>query len=397
MFNWMLLLIGCDDHLIDHGDDAEGPRCVGACDEIAPTARFARLTTAQWERAVQDLLSLDGPTGLSEGFIGDPLSDGFDNNAMSLSIGPERWSDHQRAAEILSEQVVHDPHLYGQVVPQDPRPDEPGVDWSETIEAESPRASATTGARFNGGYNLWSRGTLVATFDLPQDGTYLVSARVWADQAGPELASATLGVDGAVLLTTDVTAIASPSAEIIEVAVELGAGSHTVSVGFLNDFYNAYTGEDRNLLVDWLAVEGVGSVLGPSSAGPAEARAWIETFGLRAHRRPLSDDEIASYQGLFELGPELVGSGDDFADGVQLVLSAMLQSPYFLYRTELSDAPLPDGSIPLDGYEIASRLSFALWNTMPDAELFDAVADGALDTEAGVRAIAEEMISDPRA
>lgn len=398
MFNWMLVLIGCDDHLISRGaDDTTQTHCVGDCDELAPTSRFARLTTVQWEQTAQDLLYLDGPTGLSGGFIGDPLSEGFDNNALSLSVGPELWLDHQRAAEALAEQVVHDARLYGQVVPQDPRTGGAGIEWGETVEAEGPEISADNGATVNDGHLLWSTGELRASFDVPQGGTYLVSARVWADQAGPEPAAASLGIDGTDLLTSDVTAISSSSAEILEVAVELSAGSHEVSVGFLNDYYDAYTYEDRNLYVDWLALEGVGSTLGASTAGEAEAEAWIGAFGLRAHRSPLTAAQIASYQALFSLGPELVGSGDDFADGVQLVISAMLQSPHFLYRIELSDAPLPDGSIPLSGYEIASRLSFALWNTMPDEALFAEASSGALDSEAGVRAAAERMLGDERA
>ena len=69
----------------------------------------------------------------------------------------------------------------------------------------------------------------------------------------------------------------------------------------------------------------------------------LESFGKRAHRRPLTTDEVTAYTDLFDLGPELVASGDAFLDGVQVVLTAMLQSPLFLYRVEESAVADADG------------------------------------------------------
>ena len=84
-----------------------------------------------------------------------------------------------------------------------------------------------------------------------------------------------------------------------------------------------------------------------------DAAGFVRTLGRRAFRRPLTTDEEAKYQGIFALGERLYGAG--FANGAALVIRAMLQSPKFLYRSELGPA-----GAPLDGYEIASKLSFWL-------------------------------------
>jgi hypothetical protein len=111
--------------------------------------------------------------------------------------------------------------------------------------------------------------------------------------------------------------------------------------------------------------------------GDAEgkARALIRDFGRRAYRRPLTDVEIDQYVALYKQGPTLVASTDAFADGIELVVATMLQSPHFLYRTEMGAGAANGGKIQLTDHEIASRLSYALTNTMPDDALFT-LADG---------------------
>jgi hypothetical protein len=113
-------------------------------------------------------------------------------------------------------------------------------------------------------------------------------------------------------------------------------------------------------------------------------------------RRALSDAEQTRYVALYDSGSSLVETGSTHARGVQLVVEAMLQSPWFLYRVELNDAPDASGASRLSGPELASRLSFALWNMPPDAELIRA-ADAGLGTAGEVRAQAERLLSDERA
>lgn len=117
---------------------------------------------------------------------------------------------------------------------------------------------------------------------------------------------------------------------------------------------------------------------------------FITTFGRRAFRRPLTTEEIATYGAIYDQGTMMSGSGTAFAKGAALVIRAMLQSPHFLYRSELG----PAGS-PLTGYELASKLSFWLRNTTPNDALLDAAAAGQLDTPEGAVALASEMLGEP--
>ena len=120
---------------------------------------------------------------------------------------------------------------------------------------------------------------------------------------------------------------------------------------------------------------------------------FIATVGRRVYRRPLTTAEKAAYQKLFDMGPSLLGTQSAFAKGAGLVLEAMLQSPYFLYRTELGAA----GS-PLSPYEMAAKLSLWLRNTTPDDSLLDAAAGaGKLDTPDGAVAAAQKMLDEPTA
>jgi hypothetical protein len=137
--------------------------------------------------------------------------------------------------------------------------------------------------------------------------------------------------------------------------------------------------------------------------GSARTRAFIEQFGARALRRPLAAAEVDRYQTLFAAAPRHYQAGmDPWVAGVRITIEAMLQSPHFVYRVELGDRAEDDGAdgansaIRLSAYEVASRLSYAFWNTMPDDELMAAAAEGSLDTEEGVRAQALRMLGDPR-
>ena len=122
----------------------------------------------------------------------------------------------------------------------------------------------------------------------------------------------------------------------------------------------------------------------PASFSDAKCRdAFIRRFGLRAFRRPLSDDEVKRYSAVFA---QQAGVGKRFNDGARVVVEAMLQSPNFLFHVEAG----------LDGryadYDIASRLSYLLWNTMPDEALFEAAAKGELSTPAGRERAARRLI-----
>ena len=224
-------------------EGAPAPLPSVSLDGTPTRSRLVRLTHAQWEHSVRDVLRLDQDPGLSVSFAGDPPNGSFSNNERALSMTPNLRLDYQRAAEALSERVARDPAALSRL-------------FSES----------------------------------------------------------------------------------------------------------------------------------------EDSAAFIAAFGRRVYRRELSADEQARYLALYDLGPSVFASGDARADGAQLVLEAMLQSPHFVYRTELGD----DGA-PLSGYEIASKLSFLFRNTTPSDELLDAAAAGELDQPDRVVELARQMLDSPDA
>jgi hypothetical protein len=128
------------------------------------------------------------------------------------------------------------------------------------------------------------------------------------------------------------------------------------------------------------------------NGGMACATQFVTEFGARAFRRPLNDAEVRRYLALFSLGSEDATA----ADGFRLVLEGMLQSPAFLYHTDLGSAP-SSSPVPLGPYELASRLAYFLWNSMPDAELFALAENGTLTTEVVLVSEVERLLADDRA
>ena len=130
----------------------------------------------------------------------------------------------------------------------------------------------------------------------------------------------------------------------------------------------------------------------------ADVDAFIRSFGKRTYRRPLNDEEVAEHLDVFREGTMLGDDGHSPAMGVEMVVQMMLQSPHFLYRVEFGMAdPTHDDVVPLTSYEIASRLSYLLWNTMPDATLFAAADADELRTPEQIEAQARRMLATPRA
>ncbi|HTN86333.1 MAG TPA: DUF1592 domain-containing protein [Sorangium sp.] len=135
----------------------------------------------------------------------------------------------------------------------------------------------------------------------------------------------------------------------------------------------------------------------PEGDGAACARQLIKELGKRVYRRPLSAEQEEAYAAAFARGDGLFESGTPFEQGIRHVIEAMLQSPHFLYRVELSDELDSEQVIPLDGYEVATRLSYLLWNSLPDDALLAAAEGGALGTPEGIEVEARRMLADDKA
>jgi hypothetical protein len=149
-----------------------------------------------------------------------------------------------------------------------------------------------------------------------------------------------------------------------------------------------------------LAVRNIKTLLpcDPAATGePACARQFVETFALRAFRRPPARDEVDDLMALYQKGRDTLRLA--FPNAIGLLVEAMLQGPAFLYHAESPPGPVArEGAlIRLGPYEVASRLSYFLWGSMPDKDLFAAAAANKLSTAAEVAAQARRLLADPRA
>jgi hypothetical protein len=132
----------------------------------------------------------------------------------------------------------------------------------------------------------------------------------------------------------------------------------------------------------------------PSDASE-RLRAVVLDLGRRAYRRPLSNEEIDAHVALFGQGTVHFPEMTAFDGGVRILLEALLQSPHFVYRIELGQSQNGD-TVQLGDFEIASRLSYMIWNSGPDDALLDQAEQGALRTAEQIAGQADRLLDDPR-
>jgi hypothetical protein len=147
---------------------------------------------------------------------------------------------------------------------------------------------------------------------------------------------------------------------------------------FIDGFKNQYMGQSISPLLAeayGAAAEALAANYTPTIKGPK----FVTEFGLRAFRRPLTAEERKRYGALYAKG------------GAKLTVEAMLQSPAFLFRLEETTNPAHKA------YARASRLSYLLWDTMPDEEILAAAGRGELNTREGFERIARKMLASPKA
>jgi hypothetical protein len=156
-----------------------------------------------------------------------------------------------------------------------------------------------------------------------------------------------------------------------------------ITSGLSGDYQLAAEALSQRLMQDATALSKV-------TAGATTAAAFIPAFGRRAYRRDLTAAEVTRYTTLFNGGADIFKSGNAFNDGVQMVVETMLKSPYFLYRAEIGQ-----NGQPLSGYEVATKLSFLLRNTMPDDALLDLAKSGGLNSPEQIKQQAQSMLETP--
>jgi hypothetical protein len=363
-----------------------------ACSDDAPVSAIDpgrvtmhRLNRVEYDNTVRDLLG----TALqpAKDFPSDDRGYGFDNISDVLSLSPLQVELYSRAAEDLAREAM--------LVPS----------TSTTTRVEAETLAGQVGGVSGDTWNLWSGGELPMTHEFPSSGDYKISAQVWGQQAGPDLVDMNLLVGGQVAGNFKI-ASTSANPEVVSATAKVSAGTQVVSVEFLNDYYDPNAGADRNLVIDWIEVEGPVGAVGKNpirekivtcdlNSGTECVRQVLEKFAERAFRRPMAAAEIDRLLPLVDMAK---AQGQTVEVGVEIALRAILTSPHFLFRPELD--PNPNAATPahpLNDFELASRLSYFLWSSMPDDELFAAAREGKLQDPAEIKAQVERMLKDPKA
>ena len=358
-----------------------------------PGARLvARMNRAEYANAVRDLLAYDARP-FADSLPADDAIQGFDNIATALTVSPTLIESYVSAAMKISRAAVGDRSLGPTQVTYDVP-----SDLSQAAHVD--------------GLPLGTRGGLRFVHTFPLDATYEVRAlaRGAGALAGPRLcppAKIDLTLDGHPVQVGDPKSI----------RLRIAAGPHTLTVALRDELRCEGVNELFGVYAPVGAVQSV-EIHGPFEAsGPGDtpsrraifactpsaaaeetpcAREILTRLATRAYRRPVAADDpaIATLMRFYEQGRQ----GGDFETGVQQALARMLLDPRFLYRME----PLPDGAVagnvyPVGDVELASRLSFFLWSSIPDEDLLAAAARGELHDNDAIERQARRMLADSRA
>jgi mono/diheme cytochrome c family protein len=356
-----------------------------------------RLNRVEYHNTIRDLVGVDFNPN-AEDFPSDDVGYGFDNIGDVLSLPPLLMEKYLAAAEKILTQAI----------------------LTEDRNKPKVRRFDARSMQFSGGgvpegdvLVMFANGEAVQTVEIPQAGKYLLRFRASGDQAGNEPAKLALKIDERPIGVIDVTATRK-NPQMVEEKVELRAGPRKIVAAFINDYYNPEAkpkDRDRNLILDYLEVVGPVDVKlpeppeahrrifiakpGPSVPKRQAASEIVNRFAKHAFRRPVTPAELERLLSLYDLAEK---QGDSFESAMKLPLQAVLVSPHFLFRVE-REGTVQDGrgAHRLSDYALASRLSYFLWSTMPDAGLFDAAEKGTLHEPEVYEAQVRRMLQDPKA
>jgi len=340
-----------------------------------------RLNRAEYNNTIRDLVGVDFSP--AEDFPSDDVGHGFDNIGDVLSLSPVLMERYLAAAESITQRSF---------LANPPKP---------PVRRQQARYLEPGGSFPRGFRPLAAKGMLHTPHKLGLEGEYVFSTRVYAKQVGDELVKVALVIDGKEIQQFEVKAVEEKAAEKLEVKVPLPPGDHRIGISLLNEFKNDKN-EKRTVFVDYLELTGPLDTrpvfqrhlmaLGAGKPKNEQTRAMLAWFAGRAYRRPATEPEV---QRLVKLVEAAEARGDKWEAGLELAIQAVLVSPKFLFRVELDDRPDSAEPHAIDEYQLASRLSYFLWSSMPDEELFTLAAKKQL--AAHLDAQVQRMLKDPKA
>ncbi|MBP99764.1 MAG: hypothetical protein CL477_03695 [Acidobacteria bacterium] len=399
--------------------EAELDRAAAANLNPGRTEALHRLSRTEYRNVIRDLLGLD--VDVTDLLPADDTSYGFDNIAGVLGVSPTLMERYLVAARKISRLAIGSP------VP--------------SPVAETFRIASDLGQDAHiAGLPFGTRGGTLLDFNFPEDAEYVIS--IVPD--GPlfiEAHQLEVTLDGERVELFSVGRALEPGerrgeyateADAREVRLRVNAGPHQVGVTFLKKtaaeqertrklYLRPFTGEGSGgdsrfqPYVERVTITGPYESSGsrPAIDTPSRARLFIcqpppdddvaatacatnilSTLARRAFRRPVADDDVQRLLTFYEQGAAAGG----FDGGIELALRRLLVSPEFLFRIEED----PEGAAPgtpyaLSDLELASRLSFFVWSSIPDDELLEVAIRGELQNPSVLEAQTRRLLDDPRA
>ena len=362
-----------------------------AAKPFAGTPALHRLNRAEYSNAIRDLLALD--VDAASLLPPDDSAAGFDNIADVLGISPALIEGYATAAAKISRLSVGDPSL--------------------GLDRVTYRAAGNLSQEDHlDGLPLGTRGGMIVRHTFPLNADYDL-------QIGPGRSGGIGAVVTARAQDIDVTVDGQPVdlQGKTQVRLPVEAGLHTIAVALVKKSHvdgadGVYDAPTRAPGISQITIAGPFNARGPGDT-PSRRRLYVctpktageeaacatrilNTLATRAYRRPVpqSGPEMETLLGFYRIGRE---SGS-FDSGIQRAVARVLVDPNFLFRFEREPANVPPGTpFRLSDLELASRLSFFLWSSVPDDELRDAAVRGQLKNPAVLERQVRRLLADPRA
>jgi mono/diheme cytochrome c family protein len=362
-------------------------RASGAPDPGRVTIR--RLNRAEYNNTVRDLVGVD--IDPAKDFPSDDVGEGFDNNSDVLSLTPLLLEKYVAAAEAILDKAI--------------------VNERVKMHVEAENAGVLIDGKVVDGVvagkeqKLTAAGEVFTIVHFPSDGKCTIKVRCGAQQAGVEPATMAIRVQDQIVKTYK---ILSKTPTIFSATTTVTQGQCRIAVLFTNPFtqaeappsvVTAIKGQPaalvgkagvRSLSIDWIEIQGppmpmppeshkriFGSKPPPATMSRRDAAGEIvRRFVARAYRQPVDDATVERLMKIYDLAEK---EGGSYEDNVKAALKTVLVSPYFLFRIERDQPGAKATDVyPIGDYELASRLSYFIWSSMPDEALFEQARLGKL-------------------
>ena len=352
-----------------------------------------RLNRHEYRNTIRDLTGVNYSPAV--GFPGDDVGYGFDNIGDVLSLPPILMEKYLDAAEEITGRAIYTP---------------PPARTFALDRQGSTLVGSDKYKDYGNGLVISGNGSVTLEKDLPFGGDYRLIVTASGQQAGNQPCRMRVQVGRA----TQMFDVPNDAPKPFVVPMHLARGKRSIAIGFTNDFYDSQTRADRNLRLHHVRLEGIerrssviASHLKPKShdhlifvtpdrnlSAESATGKVLSRFASRAFRRPATSGEIRR---LSMLAQQVRREGGSFEESIQVAMQAVLVSPHFIFRVEHPNPPSSGGPMPpITQYELASRLSYFLWSSMPDDELLMLAHRGQLrDRSVLLRKVAS-MLRDKR-